>query len=192
VSRRLKTGLALTALCASLVGLSGCEWDEGYITHDGRRWGEWTQASGGILVVLYRTRQNPTRDANSTDSLLALYRHYRQTHNIQGASTLTLRYMRQFCNDGGNPFEDYARERCLAATAADEWSDFRNDSLVPVDNRGGECIAVHVRSGENWTTRGPNDRHCMSVCEICRPMVNSQRQDPGHGEMAVVRGPRLQ
>ncbi len=156
MGRRVKLGVGLLALCASLVGASGCSFDESYIRDDnGKRLGEVTQASGGVLVVLYRSTGGRSYNVATSSALLALYKHYRTTHNIQGASVLTLRFMRRYCGSG------YAGDRCRDATGDDEWSDFRNDSLVPIDHTPGACIAVHVRSGENWTTRSRSDRHCI-------------------------------
>lgn len=158
--RRVKIGLALTALCISMLGVSGCSWDEGYITGDGKRLGEWTNADAGILVVLYRSTGGRSYNVASSEAILALYKNYRRTRSMQDSAILTLRFLRRYCNDGGNPAENYARDRCLDALGDDEWSDFRADSLVPIDHTPGACIAVHIRSGENWTIRTRGDRHC--------------------------------
>jgi len=167
--------------------MSGCNWDEGYITDSGKNLGEWTQASGGILVVLYHSSAgSPDRNVNASEAILALYKNYRRTHNIQGSATLTLRFLRRYCNDGGNAAEDYARDRCLDALGDDEWSDFRDDSLVPVDHSS-SCIAVHIRSGENWTTRPSSDRHCQPPCYICRKAKAARGQEPFSIELRTNR-----
>jgi hypothetical protein len=156
VAGRLRAGLTVFVLCASMLGASGCSFDEGYIKDDGKRLGEWTQASAGVLVVLYRSTGGRSYNIATSEALLALYRHYRSQGFSTGSSSVkVLRFMRGYCGSG------YAGDRCRDATGDDEASDFYNDSLVPIASRAGECIAVHIRSGENWTTRSRTDRHCI-------------------------------
>ena len=156
--RRLRVALAATAVCASLLGFSGCSFsDEGYITHGDARLGEWTYADYGVLVVLYRTTGGHSYNFPTTEMILGIYRSYRdQQYSEPYAAMFTLREMRKYCGGSG-----YAGDRCRDATGDDEWDDFLYDSLVPVIWRPGECIAVHFRSGENWTTRNSGDTHCI-------------------------------
>jgi hypothetical protein len=146
VAGRLKAGLVVVALSAVALGASGCILTGEYIVDpgSGKRLGEQTATSGGLLVVLYRTDGGRSYNVATSEAVLALYRNYRnQGHNIEGASVLTLRFMRNYCGGG------YVGDRCRDATADGEWADF-HDSLVTVAARSGECLAVQFRSGEDW------------------------------------------
>ena len=151
--RRVMVCICALALALPVLGLTGCTLHQEYIEDgNGHRLGEAFLGVSGITIVLYRSTAGHSYNVDTTDALLALYRNYRQTHNIQGASTLTLRFMRQYCNGDS---------RCTKATGDDQWSDFHDDSLVPIASTPGECIAVSVKSGANWTTRSRTDSHCV-------------------------------
>jgi hypothetical protein len=151
--RRVMVCICALALALPVLAFTGCTLHQQYIEDgNGHRLGEAFTGTAGITIVLYRSTGGHSYNVNTTDALLALYKNYRQTHNIQGASTLTLRFMRRYCNGD---------DRCESATSDGQWSDFRNDSLVPVDHTPGACIAVSVRGGANWTTRSRTDSHCI-------------------------------
>lgn len=158
IGRRLGVTLAATVVCASLLGFSGCTFpDEGYIEQGDIRLGEATYADFGALAVLYRTNGGHSYNFPTTAVILKMYGSYRdQRYSEMWASVMTLREMRKWCGDDG-----YPSGRCRDATDDAEWEDFFYDSLVPVIWKPGECIAVHFRSGENWTTRSSGDRHCI-------------------------------
>lgn len=155
---RLRAALVAATLCASMLGASGCSLStNGYIEEKGFRAGEWTLTRSGYLGVLYRTNGGRSYNFPATEWILQVYRHYRDRGYAESQSAVgTLQYLSQFCPGG------YVGDKCRDATAVGEWKDFLYDSLVPVVWRPGECIAVTIRfTGENWTTRGRTDRHCI-------------------------------
>jgi hypothetical protein len=156
VAGRLRAGLVLVALGATALGASGCILTGDYVVSEqlGKRLGEQTATSGGLLVVLYRTDGGRSYNFPTSEVALSVYRNYRTTHNVEGSSVLTLRLMRSYCGGG------YTGDRCRDATADDEWQDFYG-SLSTMAGRPGECLAVQVRSGEDWQTRNSTDSHCI-------------------------------
>ena len=98
---KLRAILLVGVLSLSMLGASGCSFDEGYIKNDGKRLGEWTQASAGILVVLYRSTGGRSYNVATSEALLALYRHYRSQGFSTGSSSVkVLRFMRGYCGSG--------------------------------------------------------------------------------------------
>jgi len=152
-ARRLRVGIAAIAVCVSMVAASGCIIDGGFITHDGLRFGEWAPTSHGLLVVLYRRSEGQAVGISSV--ILGVYRNYRNAgEGTTASSILTLRFMRNYCGSG------YPGDRCRDATADDEAQDFR-DALYDMATTPGDCLAVTIRSGENWTIRVAGDIHCV-------------------------------
>jgi len=119
------------------------------------RIGEFAPYSGGLLVVLFRS---DVRGLGVSQILLDYYKGLRRTgQSIETASKNTLKFIRRYCAEGDGIYAD----RCISATAADEWDDFRQ-ALVDIDARPGACLAITIRSGENWTFRDRSDENCTA------------------------------
>jgi hypothetical protein len=143
------------ALCAALaISAASCSIRGGdiWIGNYEQRVGEFTPYSGGLLIVLFRGDQG---DLGVSQILLDYYKNLRRTQSIETAARNTLRFLRGYCDEGDGIYAD----RCKDATAGDEWEDFRQ-ALVDIDSRPGACLAVTVRSGENWTYRNRSDENC--------------------------------
>lgn len=150
---RMKKLGALMLVCFS-IGTTGCTLIGNNITLPDRktRLGEWTSVWGGVLAVLYR---KPGSGYLGTSQLiLNQYKFYRRFWNIETSSILTMEWTAQFCGPG------LPGDYCRAALQDEQWSDFRNDSLVPVDHTTSACIAVQFGGGINWTYRNRTDKHC--------------------------------
>lgn len=153
LAKRVKAGIAAIAVCLSMVAASGCVINGGFIENDGLRLGEWAPTSHGLLVTLYRRSEGKAVGVSSV--ILGIYRQYRAAgQGTTASSILTLRAMRNYCGSG------YPGDRCRDATADDEAEDF-HDALYDMATTSGDCLAVTIRSGENWTIRVAGDVHCV-------------------------------
>jgi hypothetical protein len=153
--RKVVLGLALGVVA---IGASGCALygpgNQSVYNEDLNKYvGELHAQSGGAngyLFTAYRRTNEELLTFGFSQLMLDLYNSKSGTGEQKAKQTLaSLRSLTS----------DIEFSQWQDAIASDEWDDFRG-ALLDMATQSDRCIAVHFKSGENWTTRAGSDASC--------------------------------